>query len=160
MQCSQRGFPLLPECLGGGSYVTGSPLLALTMAIEKAEETRLLADVTQCGRGQKWGYRGRSTPGFKPRHGSHAGAYPWSLGAERELSLSLFLATFSLSHTRALDHVGRRVGGSLSLLLTLDHVAWEGAASWLCNSSTGALATWFERMKKDFMTHHEDAVLD
>ena len=39
------------------------------------ENTGVLAGVTDCRRSQKWGCRGRLALGFKPRHGSHAGAF-------------------------------------------------------------------------------------
>ena len=33
----------------------------------------MLAGVANCGRSQKWGYRGRFQPGFNPRHSNHSG---------------------------------------------------------------------------------------
>ena len=36
----------------------------------------MLAGVTDCGRSQKWGCKGRWALGFKPRRGSHRGREP------------------------------------------------------------------------------------
>ena len=57
----------------------------------------MLAGVTDCGRSQKWGCRGRLALGFKPRRGSHAGAFwdhaalgcsllPRGLGSRRDFA--------------------------------------------------------------------------
>ena len=46
----------------------------LTRAAKKGREYGVRADVADCGRSWKWGYRGRSAPGFKPRRSSHSGA--------------------------------------------------------------------------------------
>ena len=60
------------------SMLLGPRLPGLTMAA-KAEVTRLPAGVTQCGRNWKWGYGGRSTQGFKLRHGVAMLSWPCGL---------------------------------------------------------------------------------
>ena len=44
----------------------------------------MLAGVTDCRRGRKWGCRGRLALGFKPRHGSHMREDHAVLGEKRE----------------------------------------------------------------------------
>ena len=42
----------------------------------------MLAGVTDCRRGRKWGCRGRLALGFKPRHSSHREGGPCGFGGE------------------------------------------------------------------------------
>ena len=44
----------------------------------------MLAGVTDCRRGQKWGCKGRWALGFKPRPGSHRGREPRGSGVNRK----------------------------------------------------------------------------
>ena len=71
-----RQLPLVTEpqwkCRDSLLYAMGPHLPGLTMEAPKSwEELGMLAGVADCGRSEKWGWRGRFMLGFKLRHGSH-----------------------------------------------------------------------------------------
>ena len=64
-------------------HTSGPRLPTLTMAPGKPwkKNKGMLAGVTDCGRSQKWGCRGRLALGFQLRRGSHAKWGPCGFGA-------------------------------------------------------------------------------
>ena len=94
MTCTQdvtgRQLPLVtvPACELEDDWLhaMGPHLPGFTMAAKKGwKNTVMLAGVTDCGRSQKWGCRGRLVLGYKPRHGSHAGGLgPHSIGKSQD----------------------------------------------------------------------------
>lgn len=68
LKAREMGRTLTHDAMYPSRGLAAEPCLpGLTMAAKEAEETRVLAGATQCGRGWKWGYGGRSVRGFKPR---------------------------------------------------------------------------------------------